>query len=539
MSNQHSGQVAYFCMEFGLDPSLTIYSGGLGVLAGDILKANHDQGRDLLGIGILWDEGYTRQRLDEHGQPRDDYEKTNRDQLEPVEASFSVEIRGEEVALRAWLVRAFGNAPLYLIEPVSEVHRSQLTARLYSGGAADRVAQELILGVGGVRLLRALGVELGLYHFNEGHALFAALELLREEIALGSSLERAREVIREQVVFTTHTPVPAGNEVHPIDLLLEQGAGLGCFDYGQLASLGGDPFEMTAAAISLSRAANGVAELHGRTARTMWEHVPGGSRIISITNGVHMPTWQDPQMAALAAGVGNDAQFRARHQQLKEQMVAEVGRRTGAQLDSNSLIVGFARRAATYKRATMVLRDLQWLLPLFENQRLQIVFSGKAHPRDEEGKALVAELARLAAAHPNNLAFVQDYDMEIGALLTRACDVWLNTPRRPKEASGTSGMKAAANGLLNVSILDGWWDEGCEHGVNGWQFGDGYEGHGQDEHDLSALQRVLGEEVIPTFYDEPERWTAMMRSAIQGAQERFSAARMVSRYWSELYSPGS
>jgi len=534
MDDRNDNKVAYFCMEYGLDPALTIYSGGLGVLAGDILKANHDQQRNLMAIGIFWDEGYTRQRLDAQGQPQDHYEKTSRDLLEPVDVELSVEIRGEQVPLQAWLMRAYGNAPLYLLEPVREEHRALYTAHLYGGDDDDRVAQELILGVGGVRLLRALGEEIGTYHFNEGHALFAALELLREQMAEGLELEEARTVVREQVVFTTHTPVPAGNEVHPISRLLAQGAGLGVFSHAQLAALGGDPFEMTAAAIELSRGVNAVAELHGRTARQMWAHVPGGSEILSITNGVHLPTWQDPEISRLAAE-GSDDQLLARHQQLKDQLVEELARRCGSRFDSGSLIIGFARRAATYKRATMVLRDLKWLLPLFQSQRLQIVFSGKAHPRDTEGKEMVAELARVAGEHPNNVAFIEDYDMEIGALLTRSCDVWLNTPRRPKEASGTSGMKAAANGLLNVSILDGWWDEGCEHGVNGWQFGDGFQGEGQDEHDLRALQLILTSEVLPTFYEDRARWVSMMRSAVQTGEQRFSARLMVERYHSELY----
>jgi len=534
MDHTDDDKVAYFCMEYGLDPALTIYSGGLGVLAGDILKANHDQQRNLVAIGIFWDEGYTHQRLDAQGQAQDHYEKTSRERLEPVAAEVSIEIRGEQVPLRAWLMRAYGNAPLYLLEPVSGEHRALYTAHLYGGDDDDRVAQELILGVGGVRLLRALGEDIGTYHFNEGHALFAALELLREQMAEGMGLEAAHAAVREQVVFTTHTPVPAGNEVHPIPRLLAQGVGLGVFSHEQLATLGGDPFEMTAAAIEVSRGVNAVAELHGRTARQMWSHVPGGSEILSITNGVHLPTWQDREISRLAAD-GSDDQLLARHQQLKEHLVDEVARRCGSRFDPGSLVIGFARRAATYKRATMVLRDLQWLLPLFKSQRLQIIFSGKAHPRDTEGKAMVAELARVATEHSDNVAFLQDYDMELGALLTRSCDVWLNTPRRPKEASGTSGMKAAANGLLNLSILDGWWDEGCEHGVNGWQFGDGFQGDGQDEHDLCALQATLTSAVLPTFYDDRPRWVGMMRAAIRTAEERFSAARMVNRYHSELY----
>ena len=524
--------VAYFCMEFGLDASLPIYSGGLGVLAGDIMKAAGDQQRDFVGVGIFWGEGYTVQTLDENNEPVDAYVATSRDVLEPTGVTATVRIRGADVPITAYRVTAFGSAPLYLLEPIDPADR-WISRRLYEGDGDHRVAQELLLGVGGLRILRALQLPIATYHFNEGHALFAGLELVSEAMGRGRSFDEARAEVKQQVVFTTHTPVPAGNEIHPLDRLMEQGADLGRFSRDQLEVLGGDPFEMTPAALRLSRSANAVAKLHGETAQGMWAHVEGRAPIHTITNGVHLPTWQDRTMAT----AGTDGDIWSRHRTLKRELLQLIYERNGVKLDEEVLLIGFARRAATYKRATLVFRDIEWLQPLIEANRVQIVFSGKAHPRDEGGKDHIREIARMAERYPDNIVFLQNYDMHLGAVLTRGCDVWLNTPRRPKEASGTSGMKAAANGILNVSILDGWWAEGCDHGINGWQLGDGFEGEGADTHDLAALKRVLSDEVLPTYYDNPERWIGMMRGAIETASSRFSAARMVDCYYEQLYHP--
>ena len=520
-------------MEFGLHESFPIYSGGLGILAGDIMKAARDQERALVGIGILWDEGYTIQKIDEHGKPYDVFVKTTREYLEPLEPRVTVTLRGQDVELRAWEVNHFGTNPLVLLEPVAEEHR-HFTARLYNG---DRLAQELILGVGGVRMLRALDLDVRLYHFNEGHALFAGFELLREEMAEGASLADARAVVKDRVVFTTHTPVVAGNEIHEIDDMLDAGADLnGTFDAESLELIGERPFQMTVAALRLSRAANAVAQLHGKTAAKMWDWVEGVDPIIPITNGVHMRSWQDERLLEASKPSMPDDALWGVHQQLKDELLHDIERTTGASMSRDTLLVGFARRAATYKRMTLVLRDLEWLTPLLEAGKVQFVFSGKAHPADQGGKDLVAQIVEMTKRFPNQIAFLENYNMRLGRLLTRGCDIWLNNPRRPMEASGTSGMKAAANGCLNVSILDGWWDEGCQHGVNGWQFGDGYEGEGADEHDLHALKSIMSNEVIPTYYNDRRRWTAMMRSSVTTAVNEFSAAVMLNRYYERLYS---
>ncbi|MEC9465046.1 MAG: alpha-glucan family phosphorylase [Myxococcota bacterium] len=527
-------RIAYFCMEYGLHETFPIYSGGLGVLAGDTMKAAADQACNFVGLGILWDEGYTVQKIDPEGRPYDEYPKTPRDKLEKLEVSVEVTIENRPVALRAYLLRAFGSAPLYLLEPVAEEHQ-WITRRLYAGAGKARVAQELVLGVGGIRLLRALGHQVDVYHFNEGHALFAGFELMRERMAEGASFDQAREQCRDRIAFTTHTPVKAGNETHPVDLLLEMGAGLGVMTRDDLIGLAGEPFQMTVGALRLAKVANAVAQLHGTTARKMWADVNDGAPIASITNGIHLGTWQDGRIRELNAQGGVDQHLWMVHQELKTELIEEIARRTGIKLAVDKLLVGFARRAATYKRATLILRDLAWLEPQLAEGKLQIVFSGKAHPEDHGGKDVVAEIVALSRKYPNQIVFLENYDMGLGRVLTRGCDVWLNTPTRPLEASGTSGMKAAANGILNVSILDGWWDEGCEHGKNGWQFGDAFEGEGADAHDLDALQRVMDSEVIPTYYNDRNRWVAMMRAAIKTGQTRFSAGRMLSDYFSTMY----
>jgi|GEM_PF-4041 len=524
--------VAYFCMEYGIDAALPIYSGGLGVLAGDIVKAAGDQDRDFIALGMLWGEGYFVQRLDADGRQIAEYIPTPRTRLRPTGIEIQVRIGHDDVRLTAWRVTGMGSVELLLLEPIDE-HQRWLTARLYGGDARQRVMHELILGVGGVRALRALGHTIDVYHFNEGHALFAGLELIREKMSAGRTFEEALEETRREVVFTTHTPVPAGNEVHPLQTLWDLGVHLDTLSWDQLKFIGGDPFEMTPAALRLSRIANAVAELHGETARAMWAHVPEAAPIHAITNGVHMPTWQDGEIARLARSSDTDKLW-ARHQRLKTDLMAEIDQRTGVRLDPNVLTIGFARRAATYKRANLLLRDEKWLSAMAASKTVQFVFAGKAHPRDGGGQALIADIVAASRRHPETVVFIENYDMILGASLTRGCDVWLNNPVRPKEASGTSGMKATANGVLNLSILDGWWDEGCAHGVNGWGVGAPPAGTDADDHDYYALRGLLEDEVLPAYTDR-EQWTQMMRNAVASATERFSSGRLVRRYFDEMY----
>src|SRR5574338_338532 len=466
-------RVAYFCMEYGLDPSFPIYAGGLGILAGDHMKSVGDLKVPLTGIGLFWDEGYTRQLIGKGGVVEDHYPKTPRDALRRVDARIEVTVRGKKVPCRAWRVDRYISSTLYLLEPERDEDR-WITQRLYGGGVEDRLAQEIVLGVGGVRLMQALGEKIDVYHFNEGHAVFAGLELLRQDVYGGVSFSERLTKLRPHVVFTTHTPVPAGNEVHDLELMRRMDAALGFTDT-ELELIGGDPFSMTVAGLRLSRLANGVAALHGETARDMWKDVEGAAPIISVTNGVHAPTWQDARIRAALVPEKprdvQDAELWTAHQAMKQELIDEVERRTGVQLSPTGLLLGFARRAAAYKRADLILGDEKALRRLFDHG-VQLVYSGKAHPRDLAGKSLVGRLVEAVRKHPGKVVFLENYDMHLGALLTRGVDVWLNNPRRPLEASGTSGMKAAMNGVPNLSILDGWWPEGCEHGVTGWKIGD-------------------------------------------------------------------
>jgi starch phosphorylase len=374
--------------------------------------------------------------------------------------------------------------------------------------------------------------------------VFAGLELLSQARASGLDLDAALASVRQHIVFTTHTPVKAGNELHPLPLMRRMGATLDFSDV-ELEALGGAPFSMTVAGLRLARHANAVAELHGDTAREMWHHVSDGAPIEAITNGVHVPTWQDRRMRA-AAAPERSADERRRgieraHAAAKGELLDLIEARTGIALGRDGLMVGFARRAAPYKRADLIFTDPDRLERWFGEDRLQLIFSGKAHPADHRGKELVSRLVAAARRWPRNVVFLENYDMVLGAALTRGCDVWLNNPRRPLEASGTSGMKAAMNGVPNVSILDGWWPEGCEHGVTGWQIGDGTEVHveggcaASDRRDAEALYRVLADEVLPRFEGDRSAWLDTMSASIAMASWRFSSDRMVDDYYRRLY----
>jgi starch phosphorylase len=524
--------VAYFCMEFGLSEEFPIYAGGLGVLAGDFVKSAHDLRLPVVGVGLRWARGYSRQRLDATGVPVDEFPAYEADFLHDTGVRVRVRIAAREVEARVWTVERWGNAPLFLLEPVDE-RDAWITHRLYDSALDRRVAQEVLLGVGGVRALRKLGLDVDTYHFNEGHAVFAGIEMIAERMAAGADFATAWAAVRRTIVFTTHTPIPAGNEVHPLAELRRLGASCELVDW-EMATLGGDPFNMTVAGLRLSRRANAVSQLHGEVSRAMWRDVEGASEIIAITNGVHVPTWQDPR---IREGRGSAAGLWATHQALKRELLAAVEARTGVVLDPDVLTIGFARRAATYKRSDLIFRDLARIEPLLLGRRLQLVFAGKNHPDDAEGRRIVATLVAMTTRYPEAVVFVPNYDMAVARLLTRGVDVWLNNPIRPLEACGTSGMKAALNGVLNLSVLDGWWPEACRHGVNGWAIGDGQTGApDQDRRDLDALHAALEHEVLPAYADRA-RWTDMMQASIATVEERFSSDRMVREYFDRLYAP--
>jgi starch phosphorylase len=522
--------VAYFSMEYGLHEEFRTYAGGLGILAGDFMKSAGELGLPVVGVGLRWVQGYTTQRVGPNGWPEDEWRDDHPDFLTDTGARAHVRVASREVECRVWQVGRYAIAPLFLLEPTDPRDR-WITRRLYDTQPDCRIAQEMLLGIGGVRALRALHLPVDIYHFNEGHAVFAGIELIAARMEAGAEFHEAWRAARQQIVFTTHTPVPAGNEVHALADLRRLGATCELVD-GEMREIGGDPFSMTVAGLRLARGANAVSQLHGETARAMWAGVEGAAPILPITNGVHVGTWQDPR---IPPALESDEALLATHGALKDELLTAVEARTGVRLDREALTIGFARRAATYKRTDLVLRAPERLMPLLRQRRVQLIFSGKAHPADEAGKALLAKLIEAIRRSPDSLVFLENYDMGLGRLLTRGCDVWLNTPRRPMEASGTSGMKAAMNGVLNLSVLDGWWAEGCKHGVTGWGIGDGGEGADQDERDVRALFDTLENEVLPTYADPP-RWASMMRAAIQMGVDQFSAARMVQEYFTRLYA---
>ena len=537
MSSEKNPNVAYFCMEYGIDQRFKAYAGGLGILAGDYLKGAHDHQYPIIGIGIRWKQGYTEQKIDASGNAYDSYHNYKYDFLEDTGITVSVDIRKVKVNCKVWKLNQFGNADLYLLDTdIPDNHDSWITGQLYGWFGEERIAQEIVLGIGGIKAIRALGLPIDIYHFNEGHALFAGFELLREKMEdEGLTFEKAVEVVKKEVVFTTHTPIVQGNESHPIDKIIYMGANLN-LTRAQLTFLGGgDPFNMTIGALRLSKIANGVAQLHGETSNKMWAEVDKRADILAITNAIHLPTWVDNAMIR-AAEDGSD--LWEPHLQNKRALIDFIEAKNGVRLDEEKLIIGFSRRAAPYKRSDFIFSDLSIIEPLLLEKKFQIVFSGKAHPLDDVGKLIVKNLVAMSRKYPKAVVFLENYDISIGRMLTRGSDIWLNNPRRPLEASGTSGMKAAMNGVLNLSILDGWWPEACVHGVTGWQFGDGFEHEEeeiQDAHDLKALYKVLLEEVIPTYYENKSAWMDMMRESILQTKEPFAVKRMLEEYYELLY----
>ncbi len=537
-------------MEFAVDAGLPIYSGGLGVLAGDHLKAAADLGLPLVGIGLFYRGGYFVQGLDAAGRQTEDYVPVDPEAAglvrEPV--TVEVDLDGETVSAAVWRydVRGAGSTvPLYLLDV------DLLTDALYSGDREHRIRQELLLGVGGVRALAALGLAPTVFHVNEGHSAFLTIERLRALVEAGEDAARAFERVRSTTVFTTHTPVPAGNEVFDDALVLRYVgalAGRGGFSGDELLALGHtegtDGFGLTPLALRLSAGANGVSELHGEVAREMWAPLwPGAeSPIGHVTNGVHLGTWLAPELDALLrqAGVrpdappddGNWGAVRELdpdalwdvHAALKARLAMLTG------FDPEPLTIGFARRFATYKRAGLVFSDLERLLAL----PLQIVVAGKAHPQDGPGKDVMQHIVELSRdpATAGRVVFLENYNLALAQSIIPGCDIWLNTPRRPYEASGTSGMKAAVNGVPNLSVLDGWWAEAYSPAV-GWALAGE-----DDEADADELYRLLAEQVLPAFADR-SRWVELMKSSIADLAPRFSMQRAVLEYTERYYLPAS
>ena len=360
--------------------------------------------------------------------------------------------------------------------------------------------------------------------------------MIKEKRDQGKSFSEALALTKEEIVFTTHTPIIQGNESHPLDRFMYMGANNG-LTIEQLVAIGDAPFNMTVGALRLSRKANAVSQLHAETANKMWSHIQNRADIIGITNAIHKPTWVDESMIAFAES-DKDKKVWQQHNRNKRKLIEYVLEKTGVELHKQKLIIGFSRRAVPYKRSDFIFQNENIADELLKSGEIQIVFSGKAHPLDDSGKKIVEKLVDYTKKYPQSVVFLENYNMEIGKVLTAGADVWLNNPRRPKEASGTSGMKAAMNGVLNLSILDGWWPEACNHGVNGWQFGDGFETDNellQDEHDLESFYQVLLKEVIPTYYDDRNKWISLMKNSILTCKEQFGVKRMLDEYFNRLY----
>jgi starch phosphorylase len=606
-------RVAYFSAEFGIHESVPVYSGGLGVLAGDHLKSASDLGIPLCGVSLMYREGYFRQYLNVDGWQQERYPENDffnlplipelKDDGSPL--MIAAHLPGREVFARIWRIQV-GRVPLYLIDcniPQNRSHDRNITAQLYGGDQHTRIEQEIVLGIGGIRALKALGKMPTICHMNEGHSAFCNLERIRlfmEEN--GCDFATASEAVKAGTCFTTHTPVPAGNDAFPAHMMDhyfgEYVKGLK-IDRRTFLNLGREHadhehenFSMTVLAIRLSNVSNGVSKLHGRVSRHMWRSIwpelpEAEVPITSITNGVHTQSWVSPEIGHLYdryLGVQweqqptnfdiwqrvehvPDAELWRNHERGRERLVAfararlkEQLKRRGAPpteveaadevLDPEALTIGFARRFATYKRGTLIFRQIERLTALFNDVKrpVQIIFAGKAHPKDHAGKELIAQVNQIArrAELRRRVVFLEDYDMNLARFLVQGVDVWLNNPRRPLEASGTSGMKVCCNGGLNLSVLDGWWDEGYQ-GDNGWAIGGGEEYTKeqeayQDDVESRLIYDLLEQEIVPAYYTRgndglPRAWTRRMKRSIATNVPAFNTNRMVKEYAEVCYVP--
>ncbi|MGB8481253.1 MAG: alpha-glucan family phosphorylase [Acidobacteriaceae bacterium] len=554
-------QIAYFSMEIAVAPNMPTYSGGLGVLAGDTIRSAADTGLPLAAVTLLHRKGYFRQRLNADGvQTEEDEPWEPETLLRPLEPLAAITIQGRPVMVRAWRKDIVGTdghiVPVIFLDTDLDPNDGwdrQLTDHLYGGDTFYRLCQETVLGIGGIEILTALGCQPDVYHMNEGHASLLTIGLLEQQVADGNLLDATPddlESVRSKCVFTTHTPVPAGHDRFSLDqarqvLGEERNEALekfGCCHDGML--------NMTYVALRFSRYVNGVAMQHGRVSREMFPEYS----VQAITNGVHAATWIQPSLQALldekvsswrrdnlylrfAIGIA-PSEIRSRHLDAKRKLIDTVRERVGVTLQEGIFTIGFARRAAAYKRADMLFADPVRLARLAEEYGgIQVVYAGKAHPHDQVGKAIIHHVieasAKLNSDHIR-IVYLENYEWDLGAVLTAGADLWLNTPRRPYEASGTSGMKAAMNGVPSLSTLDGWWIEGCIEGATGWAIVES-----EDEaQEAESLYEKLENEILPLFYHYPDRWAEIMRMAMAINGSFFNTHRMLYQYVTNAYFPG-
>ena len=553
--------IAYFTMEIALSAEIHTYSGGLGVLAGDTARASADLELPMVFVTLVSRQGYLRQAIDGKGRQEESSDPWRpADFASPLRAKIAVLIEGREVWVRPWLhvLRSpnGGEVPVVLLDTDLEENAAEdrrITDRLYGGGERLRLMQEVVLGIGGLRSLQALGFSIQTYHLNEGHAALLALDLLRRyprprDQVGPRELQYDVAPVRRACIFTTHTPVEAGHDRFDYGLF---GQVLdGYIDLDQVRLLAGkDRLNMTRLALSLSGYINGVAVRHARTTTELFP----GYTIRAVTNGVHVPSWVHPAMASLfnrndrgwayepATMVRFDTlpddEVWAAHTKARDELIALVARQAGTMLDPDQPIIGFARRMTAYKRADLIFSDIERLRAVHRRHPFQLVIGGKAHPHDDGGKELIAGIHRLIAelAPEIRIAYVPNYDLSIAATIVSGPDIWLNTPEPPLEASGTSGMKAAVNGVLNLSILDGWWVEGCLEGVTGWAIGSDEPSSRAD--DANSLYAKLEDTVLPLYYGDRARWVWMMKQSISKIGSFFNAHRMMRRYAAEAYIP--
>ncbi len=526
--------VAYFSMEIALDQSLATYSGGLGFLAGAHMQSAGYLQMPMVGVTMLWSFGYYDQRINENGEVEVAYIRKHYDFLTDLNVYTTVKVFGEDVKVKAYRVEGdlFGSCPVYLlttdIDGNSEWAR-RISHKLYDGDEKIRIAQETILGIGGVRILQEVGYKFDVVHMNEGHALPAAFELLRQ-------FNGDLNAVKKRTVFTTHTPVAAGNEVHWVDTLMEGGFFAGC-PRDKAIELGGENFSLTVAALRMSRVANAVSQLHGLVANKMWDWVQGRCPIRAITNAVNQHYWQDPRFASAESY----QELLDAKKEMKKDLFQYISDTQGKRFDPNVLTITWARRFADYKRAWLILMDKPRIEKLLNENKVQLIFAGKFHPDDTMGKEMFNKILK-ESYNMKNVVVLPGYELALSARLKKGSDIWLNTPLRPFEASGTSGMSANLNGALHFSTYDGWTVEGTFPGINGYTVE--YPGLDDDipweeRHwkDHQCVMNTLENEIIPTYYNNPDEWARLMRQAKRTAEAYFNSDRMVIEYYNRVYKP--